>query len=104
MMMDRKRNGVYQPGDILSNMGEEVLEVLKSKNLEMRPTTEAICSCYTGAPPVLFPLDITAYKLKDVVRQLFVGEGPGGRTWSVSSTGLYDIESLVKNSGRLLRQ
>ena len=30
-IMDRERGGVYHPRDILSNMGEDVLEVLKSK-------------------------------------------------------------------------
>ena len=67
-------------------MEEEVLEVLNSKHLETCPDTKAICSFYTVAPPGLLPLDVTAYKVTDVV---------WGRTLSGSITSLYNTEKIM---------
>ena len=54
-------------------MGKEVLEVLRSKHLEVRPASNASINRYMGAPPDFVPLYTTEYTAAEVGRSLSGG-------------------------------
>ena len=51
--------GVLQPDDHCTKTGERVMEVLRTKHPDARPTSAASLDAYTDNPTEMVPVDIT---------------------------------------------
>ena len=65
-------------GGDFPNIGQLILESLRSKHPEARPLTASSLDVYRGKPPALVPVDITDETVATVERQLLGAAGPGG--------------------------
>ena len=75
---ERKKRGVLQPNDHCTKTGEPVMEVLRTKNPDARPPSEASLYASPDNPLEMVPVDITDDMVSAVAGRLLGGAGPGG--------------------------
>ena len=56
---ERETGGVLQPAERCTKKGERVMEVLRTKHLDARPSTAVSLDLYPDLPTELVPVDLT---------------------------------------------
>ena len=77
---EQETGGVLQLVEICTKTGERVMEVMRTKHPDSRPSSTASLDTYSDRPPELVPMDITNNTVTEVSGRLYCGEGPGGHT------------------------
>ena len=69
---------MLQLEELCTKNRERMMEVLHTKNLDVRPPHTASMDTYPDQPPELVPVYITNETVMEVARRLSRGAGPGG--------------------------